>query len=195
MAVRRFVCLIGMFLILTTVGAGTSAADCGYSQALRAHLTRLRGMLVSIVGAMPEDKYDFRPTKDVRSFREMVVHLVSDTYSHSGYIMGRSRDESEKLAEENSKGMKTRAEYLKALERAYDYGDKMLAGITDQNAMDTVSAMRGVKTTRIEAALQAFEDQMDHYGNLVVYLRLNGIVPPDTAENNKRKMQQEHDHH
>lgn len=195
MAVRRFVCFVGALLVLTTAGAGTSRADCGYSQALRAHLTRLRGMLTAIVAAMPEDKYDFRPTKDVRSFREMVIHLVGDTYSHSGYVMGKSHAESEQLAERSLKGAKTRAGYLKALDGAFDYGDKMLAGITDENAMDSVTAMRGAKVTRIEAALQAFEDQMDHYGNLVVYLRLNGVVPPDTAENNKRKAMEEHDHH
>jgi len=82
------------------------------------------------------------------------------------------------------------------LGEAYDFGDKMLAGITDENAMDNVTAMRGSKTTRVEAALQLFEDEMDHYGNFVVYLRMNGVVPPDTADNMKRmKDQQEHDHH
>jgi len=187
---------LGMFLLLTTVGARTSAADCGYSQALRAHLTRVRGMLVSIIAAMPEDKYDFKPTKEVRSFREMVEHVIGDTYTHSGYVMGKSRADSEKIAEEHSKGMKTRADYLKALGEAYDFGDKMLAGITDENAMDTVTAMRGSKTTRIEAALQLFEDEMDHYGNFVVYVRMNGVVPPDTADNMKRmKDLQDHDHH
>ena len=199
MTVRRVIYFLGILFILTTAGAGTSAADSGYPQALRAHLTRIRGMLVSIVAAMPEDKYDFRPTKEVRSFREMVEHLIGDIYSHAGYVMGKSRAESEKIAEQNTKGIKTRAEYLKAMGEAFDYGDKMLAGITDENAMDTVTAMRGAKTTRVEAALQLFEDEMDHYGNFVVYLRLNGVVPPDTTENLQRlkeqKEQQNHDHH
>src|SRR5579863_9068596 len=56
-------CLI--LLVLVLVSPVVSRADSGYPEALRAHLTRLRGMLVSIVAAMPEDKYDFRPTKDV----------------------------------------------------------------------------------------------------------------------------------
>jgi uncharacterized damage-inducible protein DinB len=196
MTIRREMYLVTILFALTTVGARTSAADCGYSQALRAHLTRQRGMLVSIIAAMPADKYDFRPTKEVRSFREMLVHVISDTYSHSGYVMGKSREDSEKLAGQNSKGARTRAEYLKVLGGAFDYADKMLAEITDENAMDTVTAMRGAKATRVEAALQLFEDQMDHYGNFVVYLRLNGIVPPDTAEKmQQQKDQQDHDHH
>lgn len=199
MTVRRVMYLLGMLLIWGTVGARTSAADSGYSQALRTHLTRIRGMLVSIVAAMPEDKYDFRPTKEVRSFREMTEHLIGDIYAHAGYVMGKSRAESEKIAEQNSKGVKTRAEYLREMGQAFDYGDKMLAGLTDQNAMDTVTAMRGTKITRAEAVLELFEDEMDHYGNFVVYLRLNGVVPPSTAEKLQRldeqKEQSDHDHH
>jgi len=152
-------------------------------------------MLMAIVAAMPEDKYDFRPTQGVRSFREMVEHLISDSYTHAGYVMGKTRAESEKIAGEKTKGIETRGQYLKAMGEAFDFADKMLAGITDENAMGTVTAMRGGKVTRIEAALQLFEDDMDHYGNFVVYLRLNGIVPPDTVENLKRlKSEGAHNH-
>ncbi len=150
-------------------------------------------MLVAIVAAMPEDKYEFRPTKGVRSFREMVEHLITDSYTHAGYVMGKSRAQSEKIAGEKTKGMRTRGEYLRAMGEAFDFADKMFAGITAENAMDTVTTMRGGKATRVEAALQAFEDDMDHYGNFVVYLRLNGLVPPDTAENLKRlRVEQDH---
>ena len=136
-------------------------------------------MLTAIVAAMPEDKWDFKPVKEVRSFREMVEHLVEDGYSHIGYTKGMTREESGKLTTK-IKNLHTKAELTKALDESYDYGDKVLSEITDQNAMDKVNGMRGERQTRVEAALVAFEDQMDHYGNFVVYLRLNGIVPPDT---------------
>lgn len=191
---RRLIYSLLVLLFVTTVGARTIAAECEYSQALRTHLARIRGMLVAIVAAMPEEKYEFRPARDVRSFREMVEHLIADSYTHAGYVMGKSRAESEKIAAEKTKGIKTRSEYLKAMGEAFDFADRMLAGITDENAMDTVTAMRGAKATRVEAALQAFEDDMDHYGNFVVYLRLNGIVPPDTVENLER-LKGEEGHH
>ena len=183
------------FLILLVIVLAIPAvtrADSGYPEALRAHLTRLRGMLVAIVAAMPEDKYDFRPTKDVRSFREMVLHLISDNYTHLGYAAGKSKEDTDKLVEKY-KNIKTRSEMLAGLRESYDYGDKVLADISDQNAMDKVTAMRGEHTNRIGAVLEAFEDQMDHYGNLVVYLRLNGIVPPDTE--NRQKQIEENSHH
>ena len=176
-----------------------STADCGYSEALRAHWQRTRKMLTAIAAAMPEDKYDFRPVKEVRSFREMLQHLIEDGITHMGWVAGQSREESEKYAAKY-KNLKTRDELLKALAESYDYGDKMLATLTDQNAMDMVSGMRAERMTRVEAALVSFEDQMDHYGNFVVYLRINGIVPPSTAnaqqerQQNLRQQQQEPEH-
>jgi uncharacterized damage-inducible protein DinB len=181
-----------LFLMIVVAGPGVGRADSGYPEALRAHLTRLRNMLLPIVAAMPQDKYDFRPTKDVRSFREMVLHLISDNFSHLGYVAGKSKEDSDKLAEKY-KNVRTRAEMLAALRDSYDYGDKVLADLNDQNAMDKVTAMRGEHTNRVGAVLEAFEDQMDHYGNFVVYLRLNGIVPPETE--NRDKQIEENMHH
>lgn len=177
--VRRMKLSLVLMLALVA-GVQIASADCGYSEALKLHWTRTRKMMTAIVAAFPEDKYDFRPVKEVRSFREMVAHMISDSYSHIGYVAGMSRAESEKLTKKYD-GIKTKAEFLKAMGESYDYGDKILSTITDKNAMDMVSGMRSEKMTRVEAALVAFEDQMDHYGNLVVYLRLNGVVPPDTA--------------
>jgi uncharacterized damage-inducible protein DinB len=183
---RRKIAQYGVILLVIVMASpGVSRADSGYPEALRAHLARLRNMLVSIVAAMPEDKYDFRPTKEVRSFREMVLHLISDNFTHLGYAAGKSKEDSDKLAEKY-KNIRTRAEMLAALRDSYDYGDKVLAGLNDQNAMDKVTAMRGEHTNRVGAVLEAFEDQMDHYGNFVVYLRLNGIVPPDTENRDKQ---------
>ena len=122
----------------------------------------------------------------------MVLHLISDNYTHLGYVAGISKEDSDKLAAQY-KNIRTRAELLGALRDSYDYGDKVLADLNDQNAMDKVTAMRGEHTNRVGAVLEAFEDQMDHYGNFVVYLRLNGIVPPETE--NRDKQIEENMHH
>jgi uncharacterized damage-inducible protein DinB len=183
---KYWLVLIGMLLL----SAGTVSADSGYTAAFRAHWKRISDMFIQIVGAMPEDKYDFRPTAGYRSFRELVMHAIEDNYTHMGYVAGKSREESEKLAAKY-KNVTTRAEMMDALEDGYNYGDMMLAQMNDQNASEVVAAMRGQKTTRAGAALQAFEDTMDHYGNLVVYLRLNGIVPPETANRGKPRQGQQ----
>ena len=104
---------------------------------------------------------------------------------HMGTVAGISEEELGKL-EAKYGTPKTREQLLRTLDDFYDYGDQVLAGITDSNSMDLVADMETKeKMTRIEAALTTFEDQMDHYGNFVVYLRLNGIVPPATADAHK----------
>jgi uncharacterized damage-inducible protein DinB len=175
---RARFCLI--LFVVGMAGVRTGAADCGYAELLRTHWSRTRRVITNIVAAMPEDKYDFRPVKEVRSFREMAVHLISDGISHMGWAAGMSREESEKISAKYE-NYKTRAEILQGLGEMFDYGDKILSEMTDESAKKMVIGMRSEPMTRFEAALVAFEDQTDHYGNMVVYLRINGIVPPSTA--------------
>jgi hypothetical protein len=66
--------------------------------------------------------------------------------------------------------------------------------LNDQNALDVVTGMRGMRMTRITAYLHALHDIEDHYGNLVVYLRLNGITPPSTAARNAQRGQPQEQH-
>ena len=182
-----------LFLIISMlVVQEGAAADCEYAEILKTHWKRTRRMITNIVAAMPEDKFDFRPVKEVRSFREMAAHLITDGISHTGWAAGMSREESDKITAKY-KDYKTRAQIIQGLEEMFDYGDKIFSTFTDDNTMDLVVGMRSEPMTRIEAALVAVDDQMDHYGNMVVYLRLNGIVPPSTAnraqerEENRRK--------
>src|SRR4029077_19555953 len=77
--------------------AARSDAGSAYADAIQEHWVRLSNMFTQIVEAMPEDKYDFRPTKEIRSFRELVMHAIEDNYTHMGYVDGQSREQSEKL--------------------------------------------------------------------------------------------------
>jgi hypothetical protein len=155
--------------------------NSGNADAMRAHWKHLSKKFTQIVEAMPEDKYGFRPTKRSSSFRELVISTIEDNFIDMGYVGGRSREESEKLAA-NYKTVTARTEILDALEDSYNYGDMILENLTDQNATDIAEAIPGERTTRARAVLQAFEDLMEHYGNLVIYLGLNGITSPDVSE-------------
>jgi len=178
-----------VLLVIGTAGVRVGTAAGSISDEVRAHWKHTRDMMLTIAGAVPEDKYDFKPVPEVRSFREMLMHMVTDTHLHVGYAGGVSREESERLTAKYAK-LKTRAEFLKALEESYDYGDKILAGLNDQNALEVVTGMRGERMTRISAYMHALHDIVDHYGNLVVYLRLNGIVPPSTATRQQQRQQE-----
>jgi len=133
-----------------------------------------RALVIGLIEAMPEDKWDFKPTPAVRSFREVVVHLVGENYLFFGRVAG------ENLGNP-AQNLKTRDELLKALHESYAYGAKVWADLTEEKALQMVEGRGGQKVQRWSAILLAIQDNMNHYGNLVIYLRLNGLVPPRSA--------------
>lgn len=166
----------------------TKAADSDLAGLLGTHWQRTRRMLTNVVAAMPEEKYDFRPVKEVRSFRELALHVIQDGMANTGWAVGISREESEKMAKKYE-NYKTRDEILRGINEMFDYGDKIMAQVNEQNAQDIVTGMRGERMTRFEAAMVAFEDMTSLYGNFEVYLRLNGVVPPSTVNSEAERME------
>lgn len=129
---------------------------------------------VSLAEAMPEDKYDYAPPasmgdfKGVRTFGEQIKHIAEANlyYFHDPATkMTDFRPEIEKL--------KTKAEILKALKDSFAVAHTFVDAITPENAF--VQTENG---TRAGQASMEIAHMMDHYGQLVVYLRLNGMVPP-----------------
>jgi len=118
-------------------------------------------------------KYDFKPTPDVRTFRDVVIHLVGENYLFFGRVAGESLGNP-------AQNLKSRDELIKALGESYDYGAKVWAGLTEAKALEMIE-VRDQKVQRWSAILGAIQDNMNHYGNLVVYVRLNGLVPPRSA--------------
>ena len=132
-----------------------------------------RTLVIGIVEVMPEDRYDFRPTPSVRTFRDNIIHLVAENYLFFGRVAGENPGNP-------AQNLKSRDELLKALRESYDYGAKVWGGLTEEKALEMIE-VRGQKVQRWSAILGAIQDNMNHYGNLVVYLRLNGLVPPRSA--------------
>jgi hypothetical protein len=85
----------------------------------------------------------------------------------------------EKSAIEQLKG---RDDILKALKESYDYGANVWMGMTEQKAMEMIPGRGGQPQLRWAPILVQISDNMNHYGNLVVYVRLKGMVPARTAE-------------
>jgi uncharacterized damage-inducible protein DinB len=164
---------------LATLGAvGTAAAQpsvpaTSFLTPVKTTWESTRNLVMGIVEIMPEDKYDFRPTPNVRTFRDNVIHLVAENYLFFGRVAG------ENLGNP-AQNLKTRDELIKALRESYDYGAKVWAGLTEEKAREMIE-VRGQQVQRWSAILAAIQDNMNHYGNLVVYVRLNGLVPPRSA--------------
>ena len=170
---RRGAMVFLILLLIGMAGVRDGAAANGISDEVRAHWKSTRNIMLTIAAAVPEDKYDFKPTPEVRSFRDQFVHIVEENYFFMGFVSG----------QRNAKPAvtpKTKAEIIKALTDSYDFGAKALAGLNDSNAMEIIPVMGNRQGPRWSMALMNIVDNMDHYGNLVVYMRLNGITPPSS---------------
>jgi uncharacterized damage-inducible protein DinB len=161
--------------------AATMPAPAGPTQGpllstLRTQWESTRGLVLAIAEIVPEDKYDYRATPDVRTFREIFIHLAQEGYNFMGPVSGEPAPNMSAL-----NNLKGRDEILAALKASYDYGEKIIAGLTDEKASEMVAGRGGRQAPRWSGILGQIVDNMDHYGNLVTYVRLNGLVPPRTA--------------
>ncbi len=142
------------------------------------------GQFLSIVEAMPEGKFSFIPTagnfKDARSFGEQVKHVACSQFAFFNEIEGKTPPDS--CERGGPSKAPTKADLIQYLRDSFDYGNRMLAAMTAQNALDRVEGRYGGPNTRLGIAVTAVWHVTDHYGQLVEYLRMNGIVPPPTQK-------------
>src|ERR1700719_995344 len=136
----------------------------------------------SAAEAMPEDKFEFAPTngefKGVRTFGEQIKHVAAVNYIFGAAIL------SEKVPvdvgdESGPASVKTKAEILKYLKDSFVYVHKAIATVNEKNLVDPLKSPFGEgSVTRLGLATSVAAHGFDHYGQMVEYLRMNGIVPP-----------------
>jgi uncharacterized damage-inducible protein DinB len=135
--------------------------------------------VIGAADAMPADKYNFVPSvpggdfKDVRSFGSQVKHVAQSNYEFfKGFGVPGEIDP------KTLESLQSKDDIMKALRDSYKYVNAALASITPQNAFLALKAPEAYKITRVSMAGFGMEHSMDHYGQMVVYLRMNGIIPP-----------------
>ncbi|SRR5216684_1699507 len=142
------------------------------------------GQFLGVAEAMPEAKYSFIPStgefKGVRSFAEQVKHVACSNFAFFNEIEGKTPPEHCEKGGPNP--AKTKAELVKYLRDSFDYGHRVLATINTQNALARVEGPYAGPNTRLGIAVAAVWHIADHYGQIVEYLRMNGLVPPATQQ-------------
>jgi uncharacterized damage-inducible protein DinB len=131
--------------------------------------SNMQDKIMKAAEAMPESKYSFRPTKDVRSFAEILDHVADISFILSSGAKGEATPSSPHAADSKTK-MKAR------LKGAFEYSDGMYSGFTDAHLNDPADFF-GFKTNKMFILTQLANHDALHYGNLVTYLRLNGLEP------------------
>ena len=129
--------------------------------------------MMKIADAMPEDKFGYKSTPPQRSYGEQVMH-ISHRQRRPVEVVGGQVAPPSFTAE----SAKTKADMLKAMAESYDYGTALLKEQTDASVRDTIDAGFLGASTRARVFWFLLGHSMDVYGQMVVYLRLNGIVPP-----------------
>jgi uncharacterized damage-inducible protein DinB len=123
---------------------------------------------------VPEDKYSFRPTDSVRTMGQLFAHVADGQYEMCGGAAGKHDDEK---VEQTAK---TKPAIMAALKTAFAYCDGIYSEMTDAKAAELIPAFGGAQITRLSMLDFNVAHTMEHYGNLVTYMRIEGIVPPSS---------------
>jgi uncharacterized damage-inducible protein DinB len=176
------------FCVLALAAVGAAQDNKGkdehrtVTQVLDRTVSNMEHEFVPAAEAMPEDKFGFAPTngefKGVRTFGEQVKHVAAVNYIFGAAIL------SEKVPvdvgeESGPASVKTKTEILNYLKESFAYVHKAVQTINDKNLVELVKSPFGEgKVTRLGLATSVAAHGFDHYGQMVEYLRMNGIVPP-----------------
>jgi hypothetical protein len=163
--------------------------------ALTQFVTRFQNNILSLAEAMPAEKYDFAPSKDifkagspaefatVHTFAQQVTHICGLPYrAYAPFGVKPDTDVDPKSLD----ALKSKDEIIKALKASFDYQNKVIATLTPENVLAPVGPRN---STRIAALVLVLGDYGDHYGQMVEYGRMNGIIPPATANQMQRAPQ------
>jgi len=133
----------------------------------------VKGYLIGSVEIMPEEKFEYRPTEEVRTFGEIIGHVAGAQYMFCGTVTGGTAQ-----PPENFEARTTKAGLLEAIKMGFAACDEAYA-IDDEAAMEEVQFF-GSPMSRLQVLNFNVAHNWEHYGNLVVYFRANGMVPPSS---------------
>jgi hypothetical protein len=178
---RTTALVLAVVTLAATIPAGAQAPATfqPISQSIRDAWRGAKENLRGSAAAMPEAKYGFKPVDSVRTYGQILAHVAGANYIFCAAARGEKPPHGEDAFE---KSATTRAAIVKALEDSFTYCDTAYAAIDDRKAAEMIAApFGGDKTSRAGVLMNNTGHLQEHYGNLVTYLRINGLVPPSSA--------------
>jgi uncharacterized damage-inducible protein DinB len=191
----RLIMLAFVFAYVTLPAASAQATDAGYPDELSPSLASsakamhamIRRDLAEAAENMPADEYAFRPTPQVRTFGQIIGHVIDANF----FFCAQAADE-KSPATADYEEIADKATLVKALHDSLAYCDRVYAATTEANFIQPMQIAHVVgkgstKTVRGAVLMYNIAHNNEHYGNLAVYMRLKGHVPPSTARAQQRK--------
>jgi hypothetical protein len=151
------------------------------SQALDYWISVTENEVVPTAAAMPKEKYSFAPTDHgftgVRTFAQQVKHLAANNYRMAAYIVGGTPTPEEE-AETGPDAVRSKAQIMDYLQGSFTTLHRAVATINETNLVEPLANHPKPQSTRLQLAEDVVAHSFDHYGQMVEYLRMNGIIPP-----------------
>ncbi|MBZ5574114.1 MAG: DinB family protein [Acidobacteriia bacterium] len=150
------------------------------SQALDFWITNTEKEVVLAADAMPEEKYSFAPTAGeftgTRTFAQQVKHLAANNYRMAAYILSQTPTPDQE-SETGPDAVRSKAQIVGYVKGSFVALHRAVAVVNEGNMVESLAAPPR-QNTRLQLAVDAVAHSYDHYGQMVEYLRMNGIVPP-----------------
>jgi hypothetical protein len=175
--------LAGTFLLTSPAAFGADAVGQIYDD----QVSSIEREVLALVQAMPADKFNFAPTNGtfagVRTFALQARHDATIIWQVSASVLGEQKPPIDTGSGDNGPDtLKTKDLIVEYFKGAIAYAHKAMRSMTQQNMLDQVPSPFGPgKTTRLASAAFLGLHSYDHYGQMVVYARMNGVVPPASA--------------
>ncbi len=161
-------------LVILLVVAGTAPAADPLVAEARGGWDAVKNNIVRAAEKMPEENYAFKPVPEVRSFGQLIGHIVDAQYMMCSAAKAEKRDPA---GVEKTKT--TKADLVAALKESVSYCDAVYSGLTDAQAAETVK-MFGRERSKLAVLYFNISHSNEHYGNIVTYMRIKGLVPPSS---------------
>ncbi len=166
-------CVLGLIL---TGGSAFAQSRDAMSKSVKQLYDGMRRNITEAAEQVPESQYGFKPTPEVRSFGQLVGHIAGSQF----FFCSAAKGEKNPTPADYENDVTDKAGLVVGLKASNVYCDGVYAELTDASAAEMVAFGRGEVTRMYTLVFNVAHDN-EHYGNMVTYMRLKGMVPPSTA--------------
>jgi len=165
--------------VMLACGGALRGQNNPLTTAAKADYTNVRNNVMRSAEKMPEADYAFKPTPEVRSFGQQIAHIADDQYNICSGAKGETRHASYTEIEST---LSKKADLVPALKQAFEYCDGAFESMTDASGAEMAKRTK-LGMPRLSILTFNTSHTWLHYGNIIVYLRLKGLVPPSSERN------------
>jgi hypothetical protein len=169
--------------MLVAAAAASAQAPMTVGKVYDAQFKNAEDEFVPLAEAMPEDKYNFKPTGGalgpVRTFGDQIKHVATVNYIIGSTVLGQKPPRDLGKGENGPDDVKGKAAIIQYLKESFAYAHKAMLSLTSANEIDMIASPWGSqKVARVSMAIVGISHPLDHYGQMAIYARMNGVVPP-----------------